>query len=175
LIQRGGQGLGHSLGVLRHRDFTLFYGALVVAAIGGALQTFANILLIYDLTHSPFHIGLTGLARAIPLMTLSLVGGVIADRVDRRVLIMFAQGTAAGLALLLATLTATGSIQEGQVMEAIGRLPEKYRSIIVMRHFKHMDVNEIAIELNKPEGTIKSWLFRARAILKKDLQVALGA
>jgi RNA polymerase sigma-70 factor, ECF subfamily len=43
-----------------------------------------------------------------------------------------------------------------------------------MRHFKHMDVNEIAHALNKPEGTIKSWLFRARALLKKDLQVVLN-
>jgi RNA polymerase sigma-70 factor, ECF subfamily len=69
---------------------------------------------------------------------------------------------------------ASGSIVQGQVMEAIGRLPDKYRRIIFMRHFKHMDVNEIALELNKPEGTIKSWLFRARALLKKDLGLALG-
>jgi RNA polymerase sigma-70 factor (ECF subfamily) len=70
--------------------------------------------------------------------------------------------------------TAEGSIQQGQVMEAIGRLPDKYQRIILMRHFRHMDVNEIAHELDKPEGTIKSWLFRARAMLKKDLQPALG-
>lgn len=70
--------------------------------------------------------------------------------------------------------TASGSIREGQVMDAISRLPEKYRSIIVMRHFRHMDVNEIAIALDRPEGTIKSWLFRARALLKKDLQLAMG-
>jgi RNA polymerase sigma-70 factor (ECF subfamily) len=70
--------------------------------------------------------------------------------------------------------TATGSIREGQVMAAIERLPEKYRRIIVMRHFRHMDVNEIANELDKPEGTIKSWLFRARAMLKKDLQLVLN-
>jgi RNA polymerase sigma-70 factor (ECF subfamily) len=70
--------------------------------------------------------------------------------------------------------SATGAIREGQVMEAIGRLPEKYRSIIVMRHFRHMDVNEIAEALDRPEGTIKSWLFRARALLKKDLQLAMG-
>jgi RNA polymerase sigma-70 factor (ECF subfamily) len=43
-----------------------------------------------------------------------------------------------------------------------------------MRHYRHMDVNEIASALNIPEGTIKSWLFRARALLRKDLQVALG-
>ena len=70
--------------------------------------------------------------------------------------------------------SATGAIREGQVMDAISRLPEKYRSIIVMRHFRHMDVNEIAAALDRPEGTIKSWLFRARALLKKDLQLAMG-
>lgn len=64
------------------------------------------------------------------------------------------------------------SIEQEEVREAIGRLPVKYRRIIFMRHFRHMDVIEIANELNKPEGTIKSWLFRARAILKKDLTVA---
>lgn len=60
------------------------------------------------------------------------------------------------------------------VRGAISRLPEKYRKIIEMRHYRHMDVNEIATALDIPEGTIKSWLFRARALLKKDLQVALG-
>ena len=70
--------------------------------------------------------------------------------------------------------TATGSIRQGQVIEAIERLPDKYRRIIFMRHFRHMDVNEIAAALDKPEGTIKSWLFRARALLKKDLHLALN-
>lgn len=57
---------------------------------------------------------------------------------------------------------------------AVDRLPERYRAIVMMRHFRDMEVNEIAHELNKPEGTIKSWLFRARALLRKDLQVAMG-
>ena len=61
-----------------------------------------------------------------------------------------------------------------RVREAVSRLPERYRKIIEMRHFGHMDVIEIARALNTPEGTIKSWLFRARAILKKDLQVAFS-
>ena len=71
-------------------------------------------------------------------------------------------------------VSAEGAIQQGQILEAIGRLPEKYRLIILMRHFRHMDVVEIAQELDKPEGTIKSWLFRARALLKKDLTPAMG-
>ena len=69
---------------------------------------------------------------------------------------------------------ASEAIERDEVREAIGRLPEKYRRIIFMRHFRHMDVNEIALALDKPEGTIKGWLFRARALLRKDLQVALG-
>jgi RNA polymerase sigma-70 factor (ECF subfamily) len=69
---------------------------------------------------------------------------------------------------------AAGSIRNGQLLDAIGRLPDKYQRIILMRHFKHMEVMEIAEELDKPEGTIKSWLFRARALLKKDLRLAMG-
>ncbi len=55
------------------------------------------------------------------------------------------------------------------IRTAIERLPSRYRDIIWMRHFRDMDVAEIAAALKKPEGTIKSWLFRARALLKKDL------
>lgn len=64
------------------------------------------------------------------------------------------------------------SFDLAHVASAINRLPRKYRDIIVMRHFNHMDVNEIALALNRPEGTVKSWLFRARALLRKDLQNA---
>ena len=60
------------------------------------------------------------------------------------------------------------------IREAVSRLPEPYRDAILLRHDQHMDVEEIARAMNKPEGTIKSWLFRARALLKKDLQPALG-
>jgi RNA polymerase sigma-70 factor (ECF subfamily) len=69
---------------------------------------------------------------------------------------------------------ASGNYRQHAVREAVERLPKKYRDIILMRHFNHMDVNEIAVALNKPEGTIKSWLFRARAMLRRDLQVALS-
>lgn len=61
------------------------------------------------------------------------------------------------------------------VNDAVDRLPRKYREIIVMRHFRQMDVLQIAEALNKPEGTIKSWLFRARALLKKDLSAAMAS
>jgi RNA polymerase sigma-70 factor (ECF subfamily) len=61
-----------------------------------------------------------------------------------------------------------------KLKESISRLPKQYRQIIEMRHYGHMDVDEIACALGKPEGTIKSWLFRARALLRKDMQPAIG-
>ena len=59
---------------------------------------------------------------------------------------------------------ATGTLRQKAVLEAVGKLPEKYRQIIMMRHMEHMDVTEIAEKLSKPEGTIKS---RIRAGLLK--------
>ncbi|MBS1716404.1 MAG: sigma-70 family RNA polymerase sigma factor [Armatimonadetes bacterium] len=67
---------------------------------------------------------------------------------------------------------ASARMERDQVVEAVNHLPETYRRIIFMRHFRHMDVNEIASALNTPEGTVKSWLFRARAQLRKELLLA---
>lgn len=66
-------------------------------------------------------------------------------------------------------------VRHDVIRQAFQRLPMRYREIMVMRHFRNMEVGEIALALNKPEGTIKSWLFRARALLRKDLQLALNA
>jgi RNA polymerase sigma-70 factor (ECF subfamily) len=67
------------------------------------------------------------------------------------------------------------AFQQRALVAAVDRLPATYRKIIFMRHFRHMEVNEIADELKKPEGTVKSWLFRARAMLRQDLDLAAVA
>lgn len=64
--------------------------------------------------------------------------------------------------------------RDRQVHQAVAALPEKYRQIVVLRHFHHMDVEEIAQMMNAPEGTVKSWLFRARAMLRKQLECMQG-
>lgn len=58
----------------------------------------------------------------------------------------------------------------GEVRKAVNRLPERYRSIILLRHYAQLDVEEIAQKMGAPEGTIKSWLFRARALLRHELR-----
>ncbi|HWP30463.1 MAG TPA: RNA polymerase sigma factor [Fimbriimonadales bacterium] len=55
------------------------------------------------------------------------------------------------------------------ILRAILKLPKKYRKIFALRHYGQMEVGEIAQKLGTPEGTIKSWLFRARALLRKEL------
>lgn len=54
--------------------------------------------------------------------------------------------------------------------EAINALPEKYRTVILMRHTEDMDYQEIADALNLPLGTVKAHIFRAREILYKRLK-----
>lgn len=63
---------------------------------------------IYLLTGSPFHVGLLGLFQAIPLISLPLLGGVLADRVDRRRVLIITQSGLAACSLVLALVTQLG-------------------------------------------------------------------
>ena len=63
---------------------------------------------VYLLTHSPLALGLVGLSRVVPIATLSLWGGVAADRYDRRKIMLATQSTMAVVALALAALTLAG-------------------------------------------------------------------
>jgi MFS family permease len=103
-------GLRQSLVALGHRNYRLFYVALLVAGFGAQIQRAANLFQVYELTNSTFYTGLTGLAQGLTIMTVSLIGGVIADRVDRRKFIMLTQGLTGLLGFLLALLTASGEI-----------------------------------------------------------------
>jgi RNA polymerase sigma-70 factor (ECF subfamily) len=67
-----------------------------------------------------------------------------------------------------AWLGVVGKEATEMVQEAIDRLPKRYREIVSLRHYHDMEVGEIAALLHRPEGTVKSWLFRARAILRRD-------
>lgn len=71
--------------------------------------------------------------------------------------------------------SAEASEDRGMVRASIMKLPKHYREIVMMRHYDEMEVSEIAQRINKPEGTVKSWLFRARAIMRQDLEPMLQA
>lgn len=59
--------------------------------------------------------------------------------------------------------------------EAIEKLPEKYRRVIVMRHTQEKSYEEIAQELDLPLGTVKAHIFRARSLLYKSLRDKRGS
>ena len=97
--------------VLKQRDFGLFWLSLLFSAVGTQISTVAIAWQVYEITNSPFQLGLTGLFRALPVMILSLPGGVLADRMDRRKLLIITQSLAALLSLVLGLLSSAGQIR----------------------------------------------------------------
>ena len=68
----------------RHRDFRLMWLGACGSTIGTFVQQFAQSWLVYDLTKNPFYLGLDLFLGQLPIILFSLVGGVFADRMDRR-------------------------------------------------------------------------------------------
>ena len=88
-----------------------------LAAVSGQQMLFvAQGWLVYDLTQSPLALGYTGLVAAVPAITLNLLGGVMADRMDPRRVIMATQTGTALLIAGLATLTALGVVEVWHVL-----------------------------------------------------------
>src|SRR5438445_524612 len=101
-----------ALAALEYRDFRLFWIGLVVSNIGTWMQQFGLGWLVVQLAikdgvpHlAPFYLGLVGLSRAVPGLAFGLFGGAVADRADRRRLLLVTQTSAAIVAAILAALT----------------------------------------------------------------------
>jgi MFS family permease len=103
---------------LRHRNFALLWSGLIVSNVGTWMQNVAQGWLILQLTNSPLWLGLLGLSFAIPMISLPLIGGAIADRVDRVRLLYVTQSGLAAAAIGLALLTWTGKVQAWHILVA---------------------------------------------------------
>lgn len=95
----------------QYRDFRLLWGGACTSSIGTWMQEIAQNWLVLEMTNSPFLLGLDAFLGDIPIFLFSLVGGVIADRMDRRKLLLISQLIQMTSALTLATLIATHHIQ----------------------------------------------------------------
>jgi MFS family permease len=89
---------------LRNRDFRLFWGGNFLSNIGTWMQNVAQGWLVLTLTNSAFWLGVVGFAGSIPFLFFTLFGGVVADRVDKRRLLLVTQTVMMVLAFLLAAL-----------------------------------------------------------------------
>jgi len=89
---------------LRNRNFRLFWSGNFLSNIGTWMQNVAQGWLVLELTNSPFWLGVVGFAGSIPFLFFTLLGGVIADRVDKRRLLVVTQTAMMVLAFALAAL-----------------------------------------------------------------------
>ena len=101
---------------LRSRNFRLFWLGQIVSNLGTALQVVAEGWLIYQLTRSTFWLGMVGLLALIPVIPISLLGGVLIDRFPRRKLIIATQLGLMAQATIFALLAQSGRIQLWQII-----------------------------------------------------------
>jgi MFS family permease len=100
---------------LHYRDFRLYWTGLFLSNIGTWMQITALSWLIYRITGSPFQLGMNGLFRAVPAIGLGVISGAIADRYDRKKLMLTTQCLLGLLALLLGVLDHSETIQLWQI------------------------------------------------------------
>ena len=95
-------------GVLKHRDYRLFWLAQTVSGVGTFMQTVGQSLLVLKLSHSSaLALGMVSLAQAVAFFAFALIGGSVVDRVNRRKLLFVTQTLLMGIALALAVLGVT--------------------------------------------------------------------
>lgn len=96
---------------LKYRNFRLFFPGLAVSAIGIWIQNIAINWLVYDITQSPFTMGVVMFFNAIPLFLVTPFAGVIVDKFDRHKLLMLVQILYSVQALLMAILSFMGLLK----------------------------------------------------------------
>ena len=97
-------------GPFRHRNYRLFWGGQLVSLAGTWMQSIAQAWLITELTPDPVWLGVVAAAQFTPVLILGLFGGVIADVLPKRQMLIATQAALMGLAALQALLVATGAM-----------------------------------------------------------------
>ncbi|MCC7367376.1 MAG: MFS transporter [Chloroflexi bacterium] len=107
---------------LRHRNYRLLWSGTLISQSGDWMDQIALNWLVYDLTGSALALALLNMCRLVPITLFTLIGGVAADRVERRTLLFITQSVAMVLALALAVVVSTGIVQFWMVLVvAVGR------------------------------------------------------
>ncbi|MGC2418101.1 MAG: MFS transporter [Candidatus Acidiferrales bacterium] len=101
---------------LKHRNFQLFFGGQLISLVGTWMDTAAEALLVYRLTGSSLLLGTVAFAGQIPIAICATAGGYVADRFDRRKIVIATQTLSMILAGVLAFLTLTHRVTVGEVI-----------------------------------------------------------
>lgn len=108
--------LNNTFAALRYRNFRLWFSGQIVSLFGTWMQTTAQGFLIYELTRSPAYLGYASFASGAATWLFMLYGGVVADRVPRRTVLLCTQSYMMLLALVLAVLTALAVVQPWHIL-----------------------------------------------------------
>jgi len=95
----------------RHRDYFIFWCGLFLGHTGTLIQATAQSWLIFQLTNSPFYLGLEGLCLGSTRVLFSAFGGAVVDRADRKVIFVASQCAFILMALFLGVMTTLGAIR----------------------------------------------------------------
>jgi MFS family permease len=106
-----GFAISRTFAALRHGNYRLFFFGQLVSLIGTWMQNVAQAWLVYELTNSPFKLGVVSFCAGVPVLLFSLWAGVLADRVPKRRLLVVTQTVMMALAFILAADMFLGTIQ----------------------------------------------------------------
>ena len=108
--------LRRAFAALTYRDFRILWFGAFASTIGTWMQKVAQSWLVLDLTHSSFYLGLDDFLGQLPILLFTIVGGVVADRHDRRRLLITSQYVQMTTAFGLAALVWTGHVRVPHVL-----------------------------------------------------------
>jgi MFS family permease len=101
---------------LRHYNYRLWFIGQMVSLMGTWMQSTAQGYLIYQLTGSPTYLGLVGFMGGLPTWLFTLFGGVVADRISRRTLMVITQTSMMILAFILGALAFANAVQPWHIL-----------------------------------------------------------
>ncbi|HMJ26049.1 MAG TPA: MFS transporter, partial [Pyrinomonadaceae bacterium] len=116
LEERTSRGLGEMFRALRHRNFLLFWSSAFLSNTGTWMQAVAQGWLVLQLSNSPFWLGFDGFMGTAPGLLLTLAGGVFADLMDRRKLLIYTQIVAGLAAFTLGILVVTHVVEVWMIL-----------------------------------------------------------
>src|SRR5512144_1805547 len=101
---------------LKYPNYRLWFIGQLISLFGTWMQSTAQGYLVYQLTQSPAYLGYVSFAAGVPAWMFTLYGGVIADRMSRRTLMLITQTSMMILAFILAGLVFAGLVQPWQIV-----------------------------------------------------------
>ncbi|MGB9673964.1 MAG: MFS transporter, partial [Anaerolineales bacterium] len=108
--------ISDTFAALRHPNYRLWFYGQMISLMGTWMQSTAQGFLVFQLTNSPVYLGYVGFASGVPAWLFTLYGGFIADRMQRRTLLIITQTSMMILAFILALLTFLGIVQPWHII-----------------------------------------------------------